>query len=255
MDGLVYFKTEGQVRSYAEKHGYNRGEIDYKIERANEGVEYYKQFSAIDGCEVAYVMDGGDIYMCFKWRGVFMRANVCYFFDEGTYELRLCEDMDWQGINGYSNSVSLGNVPQRVGKPTATKLDKWLEYLLDLRSRELENRERAFARMVEKIADVKKNFPEAKSVEWKNGYWCFEKVSNGLEYSVTIYSNGDIYENLELTTYQQDYLIGKAEKAKLMMNNGLKKVEPIDNGCKNSYQLKHQEYEEKLSKFIGKRPF
>ena len=253
MKTYQYFNNESEVRAYAEKNGIEN--INDRIESANDGLEYYKPFGEIEGCELAYVMEDGDLYMCFRWRGIAMRADIYYCFDDKTYALRLCEETDWQGISGFRNSVSKGDVPQKVGKPTAKKLDAWRAYLLDLRRREEEQRDRVFACMVAKIVEVKKSFPEAKSVKWQNGYWNFEKVSNGLKYTVNISQYGEIYENLDFTSHQQHYNIGTAEKAARMMHNGMESVKPIDKNCCNPFQVQIDTYEAYVSNFMGGRPF
>ena len=254
MKTYKFFNSENEFRKSAELKGI--AYINDRIERANEGQEYYKPFAEIEGCELAYVMEDCNLYMCIKWKGVMMRADIRYHFDDKTYALRLCNETDWQGINESKNGVSRSDMPQKVGKPTVKKLDQWREYLLDLRRREEESRDHAFARMVAKMEEVKKNFPEAKAVKWsEKGYWCFEKVSNGLKYTVNILQDGDIYENLDFTSYQQRYAIGTAEKAARMMLNALAEVKPISMDCKNPYQLEEDTYEAYIRKFMGGRPF
>lgn len=256
MKKIVYINTENELKEYAENNGQKR--IDDMIEFANQGKEYYSQFKDIEGCEVLYAVEGvnwDEVYMCIRWKGVCMRANNRHwYFEEKTHSFRLCGETDWQGINGYGY-ISKGETPQKIGKPTAKKLDNWRTYLLDYRRREEECRDYLFAAMVAKIEEVKKNFPEAQSVKWEKGYWTFEKVNNGLEYTVQINTNGHIFEKLEFATYQQKYNIGEAEKAARMMSNGLNEIKPIDNDRENSYELIHDTNRKYVSQFIGGRPF
>lgn len=255
MKTLVFFNSENDFREYAEKEGmeYVNDELDF----ANEGQDYYAPFREIEGCEVLYVLGSEGLRMCVRWKGVAMRADIRYrHYDEKTYAFRLCDETDWQGISEYQNSVSTGDVPNQIGKPTAKKLDAWREYLMDLRRREEESRDLAFARMTAKIAEVKKNFPEAKAVKWKNGYWTFEKIQNGLVLTVQVESNGKIYEKLDFASgYQQDYDLTATERAAYMMQNGLEGVKPLTGNYSERYAQMSKTQESYVSQFMGGRPF
>ena len=255
MKTLVFFNSENDFREYAKKEGmeYANEELDF----ANEGQDYYAPFREIEGCEVLYVLGSEGLRMCIRWKGVTMRADIRYrHYDEKTYAFRLCDETDWQGISEYQNSVSTGDVPNQIGKPTAKKLDAWREYLMDLRRREEESRDRAFARMTAKIAEVKKNFPEAKAVTWKNGYWTFEKIQNGLVLTVQVESNGKIYEKLDFASgYQQDYDLTATERAAYMMQNGLEGVKPLTGNYSERYAQMSKTQESYVSQFMGGRPF
>lgn len=253
MKTIVFFNSENDFREYAKKEGmeYVNEELDF----ANEGQDYYAPFREIEGCEVLYVLGSEGLRMCIRWKGVTMRADIRYrHYDEKTYAFRLCDETDWQGISEYQNSVSTGDVPNQIGKPTAKKLDAWREYLMDLRRREEESRDRAFARMTAKIAEVKKNFPEAKAVTWKNGYWTFEKIQNGLVLKVQVESNGKIYEKLDFVTYKAHYNLSTAEKAARMMQNGLQGVKTISDNY-DAWKIQEQTENEYIKQFMGGRPF
>lgn len=254
MKNVFYINTEDELKEYAEKSGNN---IDYLLEHANRGKEYYSQFKEIEGCDVLYSVEGAswdDVYMCIRWKGVCMRIEHYWADEAKTHAFNLCEKMDWQGISG-SDRISKGNEPQKIGKPTVKKLDDWRTYLLDYRRREIEMREFRFAAMVAKMEEVKKYFPEAKSVKWNHGYWSFEKVSNGLEYLVQINDNGNIYEKLNFTSYQQRYNMGETEKAAKMMQNGLNEVKPISEDCLDPYSVVSNTCTAYIKQFIGGRPF
>ena len=253
---VLYFNSESEVREYAEKNGCKY--IDnYLEDRREEWAEYYKPFAEIDGCEVGYMMNGGasSLRYCITWKGVKMTNRNDYTQGDKTQELRLCEKTDWQDINEYENRVSEGNKPQKVGKPTAKKLDDWRAYLLDLRRREEEQRDKVYARMVGKIADVCKQFPEAKAVKWDDrGYWNFEVRKNGLEYVVNIQKNGKIYEKLDFVTYKAHYNLSTAEKAARMMQNGLQGVKTISDNY-DAWKIQEQTENEYIKQFMGGRPF
>ncbi len=251
---VVYFNSENDFREYAKKEGmeYVNDELDF----ANEGQDYYAPFREIDGCEVLYVLGSDGLRMCVRWKGVAMRADIRYrHYDEKTYAFRLCDETDWQGISKYQNSVSTGDVPNQIGKPTAKKLDAWREYLMDLRRREEESRDLAFARMTAKIAEVKKNFPEAKAVKWdERGYWNFEVRKNGLEYIVNIQKSGKIYEKVDFVTYKAHYNMSTAEKVARMMQNGLQGVKTISDRY-DAWKIQEQTENEYIKQFMGGHPF
>ena len=203
------------------------------------------------------MMDAGasSLRYCITWKGVRMTNLYDNTGGDKTHELRLCEETDWQDINEYENQVSDGNKPQKIGKPTAKKLDEWRAYLLDLRRREEEQRDKVYARMVAKIADVCKQFPEAKDVKWDNrGYWNFETVKNGLKYVVNIQKSGKIYEKLDFVTYKSHYNLSTAEKAARMMQNGLQGVKTISDNY-DAWKIQAQTENEYIKQFMGGRPF
>ena len=253
---VLYFNSESEVKEYAEKNGYKY--IDnYLTNRREEWGEYFKPFAEVDGCEVLYMMadSWSSLRLCIRWKGVTMTTFNDYNRGDKTQALVLAEPMDWQDINEYENSVSEGNKPQKIGKPTAKKLDDWRAYLLDLRRREEEQRDKVYARMVAKIADVCKQFPEAKAVKWDNrGYWNFEVSRNGLEYVVNIQKNGKIYEKLDFVTYKAHYNLSTAEKAARMMQNGLQGVKTISDNY-DAWKIQAQTENEYIKQFMGGRPF
>jgi len=254
---VLFFNSEAEVLEYGKKN--NIEYIENGVENAKEEwQEYYKPFAELDGCEVGFMMEPGrwsSVRYCITWRGVKMTNRNDYTRGDKTQELRLCDKTDWQDINKYENRVSEGNKPQKIGKPTAKKLDEWRAYLLDLRRREEEKRDMVYARMVGKIADVCKQFPEAKAVKWDDrGYWCFEVRKNGLEYVVNIEKSGKIYEKLDFIGYRGHYNMSTAEKAARMMQNGLQDVKPIEDYDK-AFDIQNKTEREYIKQFMGGRPF
>lgn len=256
MATIKYFSNENEALEYGRKN--NIEYIQNYVEDAREEWgEYFKPFADVDGCEVLYMMEDScrSLRLCIRWKGVTMTTRSDYNRGDKTQELRLCEKTDWQDINEYENRVSEGNKPQKIGKPTAKKLDEWREYLLDLRRREEEQRDKVYARMVGKIADVCKQFPEAKAVKWdEQGYWNFEVSRNGLEYVVNIQKSGKIYEKLDFVTYKEHYNMSTAEKAARMMQNGLQGVKTISD-CYDAWKIQEQTENEYIKQFMGGRPF
>lgn len=109
--------------------------------------------------------------------------------------------------------------------------------------------------MVGKIADVCKQFPEAKAVKWDDkGYWNFEVRKNGLEYIVNIQKSGKIYEKLDFVTYKAHYNLSTAEKAARMMQNGLQGVKTISDNY-GAWKIQEQTESEYIKQFMGGRPF
>ena len=244
-----YFKTEEEVRDFYEKN-----DIPYcndAIRNANGEKDYFAPFAEIEGCEVLYCTDAEiwhKLKICIRWKGTAMRVNQDFY--EQNKMFVLCEDMDWMGIEHTYHKYE--DCPNRIGKPTAKKLDQWRDYLLKQRKEDEDYRERKFACILATIDDVCKAFPEAKEVKWENGYWTFEKDSNGLEYIIQISTDGSIFEKLDKSYTLQDYICTTAEKAARLMDNGMKWVEMKD--CNEASEAKSAAWEEKVNRFIGQRP-
>ncbi len=254
MKNVVYFNNENEFRKYAEENKISY--VENMIKNANDYQDYYVPFKDIPGCELAYVyyVEDVELYICIKWKGVPMRADFGWY-NEKTFEFSLCEGTDWQGISPGQWPYKTGEKPQKIGKPTVKKLDNWRTYLLNVRKAQENARDLTFASMVAKIEEVKKNFPEANSVEWKSGYWAFEKICNGLVYTVNIEKSGKIWEKLSLAdNYQQSYNMSETEKAAVMMKNGLSEKKPLSKGDR-FFELMEATYKEYVKQFIGGRPF
>lgn len=244
-----YFRTEEEVRNFYEKN--NIPYCNDAIRNANEEKDYFAPFAEIEGCEVLYCTDAEswhNLKICINWKGTAMRVNQN--FDEKTKMFVLCEDMDWMGIKKIYHKYE--DCPNKIGKPTASKLDQWRDYLLKQRKEDEDYRERRFACILATIEDVCKAFPEAKEVKWEKGYWTFEKDSNGLEYIIQISTDGSIFEKLDKSYTLQDYICTTAEKAARLMDNGMKWVEMKD--CNEASEANSAAREEKINRFIGHRP-
>ena len=251
---IKYFSNESEVREYAEKNGCKY--IDnYLTNRREEWGEYFKPFADVDGCEVLYMMGDScrSLRLCIRWKGVTMTTFNDYNRGEKTQALMLAEPMDWKGLNMERSND--GQQPQKIGKPTAKKLDEWRNWLLSMRKDEEQRRDRKFAVMLAKIDDVCRQFPEAKAVKWnERGLWTFEKELNGLSYICQIQSNGHICEKCELGYIADRYVMSTAERAARMMQNGMEGVKP----CKDSWeawQQKNKMIDVQAARFMGGRPF
>lgn len=253
----VYFKTEQQIREYYRASGLPY--VDNAISNAKKEdlIAYYDQFKEIDGCSIAFCLEEfiwHELYMCIIWKGTAMR--VPDYYDEGTHELVLCDSIDWQGLNKFKCNYSIRETlekPRKIGKPTASKLDQWREYLLNDRNEELKRRDYTFAYMLAKIDEVCAAFPEARNVEWKNGVWEFKKESNGIEYVVNIYSDGNIYEDYKLSYELADYPISPAEKAMRLMANAMQYARRCANSREAS-AVRDEDKQKRVEKFMGGRP-
>jgi hypothetical protein len=244
-----YFRTEEEVRDFYEKN-----DIPYcneAIRNANDEKDYFAPFAEIEGCEVLYCTDAEswhNLKICINWKGTAMRVNPN--FDEKNKMFLLCEDMNWMGIERIYHEYN--DCPNKIGKPTATKLDQWRDYLLKQRKEDEDYRERKFACILATIDDVCKAFPEAKEVKWENGYWTFEKDSNGFVYTVQIGTSGRIFEKLDKSYSLQDYICTNAERAARLMDNGMKWAEKKE--FHEAYEAKSAAWKEKINRFIGHRP-
>ena len=244
-----YFKTEEEVRDFYEKN-----DIPYcndAIRNANGEKDYFAPFAEIEGCEVLYCTDAEiwhKLKICIRWKGTAMRVNQDFY--EQNKMFVLCEGMDWMGIEQTYHKYE--DCPNRIGKPTAKKLDQWRDYLLELREKDVDYRERKFACILATIEEVCQAFPEAKEVKWKNGYWTFEKDCNGIVYNVQIGTDGRIFEKLDKSYALQDYICTNAERAARLMDNGMKWVEKKETN--EAREANSAAREEKINRFIGHRP-
>ena len=244
-----YFKTEEEVRDFYEKN-----DIPYcneAIRNANDEKDYFAPFAEIEGCEVLYCTDAEiwhKLKICINWKGTAMRVNQNFY--EQNKMFVLCEEMDWQGIEKTYHQYN--DAPNKIGKPTAKKLDQWRDYLLKQRKEDEDYRERKFACILATIEEVCQAFPEAKEVKWENGYWTFEKDCNGIDYLVQIGTDGRIFEKMDKSYSLQDYVCTTAEKAARMMDNGMKWVGIKDTN--EASEARTATWEEKISQFIGCRP-
>lgn len=244
-----YFKTEEEVRDFYEKN-----DIPYcndAIRNANGEKDYFAPFAEIEGCEVLYCTDAEiwhKLKICIRWKGTAMRVNQDFY--EQNKMFVLCEDMDWMGIEKTYHKYE--DCPNRIGKPTAKKLDQWRDYLLKQRKKDEDYRERKFACILATIDDVCKVFPEAKEVKWEKGYWTFEKDCNGIDYLVQIGTDGRIFEKIDKSYSLQDYVCTTAEKAARMMDNGLKWLEMKES--KEAIEASEIAWKDKVRQFMGHRP-
>ena len=246
----LFFKNESEFIKYAEDNG-----IEYatnRLKSANDEKAYFEQFKTIPGCEVGYAYEcGWELNMCIVWRGTMMITKGHHYCDEKTYAFELAEPMDWQGIT--AESTSYDSAPQKIGKPTAKKLDYWRNWLLAMRKKEEQQRDKEFAQMMAKIEQVCEQFPEARKVKWENGYWTFEKECNLISYCVQINSNGSIYEKLDLSLYGNKYLASTSEIAARMMKNDMQGVKQGKDWFEVATTI-NANFGELVNKFIGGRP-
>lgn len=244
-----YFKTEEEVRNFYEKNGIPY--CDNAIRNANDEKDYFAPFAEIEGCEVLYCTDAKvwhNLKICIRWKGTAMKVNQNFY--EQNKMFVLCEEMDWMGIEQTYHKYE--DCPNRIGKPTAKKLDQWRDYLLELREKDVDYRERKFACILATIEEVCQAFPEAKEVKWKNGYWSFEKDCNGIDYLVQIGTDGRIFEKMDKSYSLQDYVCTTAEKAARMMDNGLKWLEMKES--KEAIEASEIAWNDKVRQFMGHRP-
>ena len=253
MNTIKYFKNEAEVLEYGKKNGIEY--IENGVEYAkDEWAEYYKPFAEIDGCEVGFMMadNWSSIRYYITWRGVKMTHYNDYTRGDKTQALKLAEPLDKQGLSmSESNNNSC---LQKIGKPTAKKLDEWRNWLLSMRQHDEKERDNIFAQMLAKIDECCEFFPEAKSVKWENGYWTFEKEANGITYVLQINNNGHIYEDTRLSSDRMDYAQSPSEKAARMMQNGLSQVKK----CRDNYEAgceRAKTFDIRVRKFMGGRPF
>lgn len=247
---VTFFKNEAEVMKYGKKNAIEG--LDRRMDHLKEEWgEYFKPFAEIDGCEVGFMRDEWkDMRYCITWRGVKMTHQNSYTRGDKTQAFKLAEPLDKEGISmeeGYCNYPL-----QKIGKPTARKLDEWKNWLLATRERDERERDETFARMLAKIDECCEYFPEAKSVKWKDGYWTFKKFANGVEYVLQINTDGKIYERTDIWT--GDYYQSPSEKAARLMQNGLAQVKPCEDSH-DAYEMRSKAYNDRQEKFMGGRPY
>jgi hypothetical protein len=251
---IKYFSNENEALEYGRKN--NIEYMENRVENARkEWDEYFKPFAEVDGCDVLFMLSGSwsSVRLCIRWKGVTMTTRNDYNGGDKTQALVLAEPMDWKGLD--MNRSDDGQQPQKIGKPTAKKLDEWRNWLLIMRKDEEQRRDRRFAEMLAKIDDVCRQFPEAQAVKWdERGQWTFEKEQNGLLYVCQIQRNGYIYEKCELGFIADKYVMSTAERAARMMQNGMEGVKPCKT-CGEAWQQKEKMIDEQVARFMGGRPF
>ena len=249
----IYFNSEAEILEYGRINNLDFIEAGVENTKA-EWAKYYKPFAEIEGCEVGFMVDDElhHIRYCITWKGVKMTQLNDYTNNDKTQALKLAEPFDKQGL---SMTESNTNSPlQKIGKPTAQKLDEWKNWLLSMRYHDEKQRDKIFAQILAKIDECCEFFPEAKSVKWEHGYWSFEKESNGIDYVLQINSNGNIYQKTRLSYNLMDYAQSSTEIAALMMKNGLTGV----NKCRSyneAGEKRTKDLGERIRKFMGCRPF
>ncbi len=255
MKTIKYFNSEAEVLEYGKKNG-----IEYikdGVENAKEEwQEYYKPFAELDGCEVGFMMadSWSSVRYCITWRGVKMTNYSDYTRGDKTQALMLADPFGRQGLSMSESSWSSNCPLQKIGKPTAKKLDEWKNWLLVMREHDEKRRDDIFAKMLAKIDECCEYFPEAKAVKWENGYWTFEKDANGIVYVLQINSNGNIYEDTRMSYELSKYAQSPSEAAARLMQNGLAQVKK----CKDHYnagEIREKAFGDRIRKFMGGRPF
>ena len=255
MKTIKYFNSEAEVLEYGAKNGIEY--IKNGVENAKEEwQEYYKPFAELDGCEVGFMMadSWSSVRYCITWRGVKMTNYSDYTRGDKTQALMLADPFDKQGLSMFESSWSSNCPLQKIGKPTAKKLDVWKNWLLAMREHDEKRRDDIFAKMLAKIDECCEYFPEAKAVKWEKGYWTFEKDANGIKYVLQINSNGDIYEDTRISNELSIYAQSPSENAARLMQNGLAQVKK----CKDHYnagEIRAKAFRERIRKFMGGRPF
>ena len=255
MNTIKYFNSEAEVLEYGKKNG-----IEYikdGVENAkNEWQEYYKPFAELDGCEVGFMMADSwhSVRYCITWRGDKMTNYSDYTKGDKTQALKLADPFDNQGLSMFESSWSSNCPLQKIGKPTAKKLDEWKNWLLAMRERDEKRRDNIFAKMLAKIDECCEYFPEAKAVKWEHGYWTFEKDANGIVYVLQINSNGNIYEDTRISNELSTYAQSPSEKAARLMQNGLAQVKK-SKGHYNAGEIRAKAFGDRIRKFMGGRPF
>lgn len=250
---VLYFKNESEVIEYGKKHSIEYIENGVKNAK-DEWAEYYKPFAEIDGCEVGFMMNDGwsSVRYFITWRGVKMTNLNDYTRGDKTQALRLAEPLDGQGLSIIESDT---NCPlQKIGKPTAKKLNEWKNWLLAMREHDERERDRIFAIILAKIDQCCEFFPEAKGVKWENSFWTFEKNANGITYMLQISKNGHIQEYCRLSCDLTKYPLSTAEKAARLMQNGLPQVKKCTD-CYTAFKLDGKAFDDRTRKFIGGRPF
>lgn len=255
MKTYIYFNNEAEVLEYGKKNNIEYMENGVNNAREEWG-EYYEPFRNLEGCEVLFVLPSDEpwhkLRMCIRWKGVTMTNRNDYTRGDKTQALRLVERLDSMGLTITEGD---GDCPlQKIGKPTAKKLDEWRNWLLGMRKHDEERRDRIFAEMLAKIDECCKQFPEAKAVKWEKGYWTFEKTKNGINYVLQINSNGNIYEKYDLSYKMGEYPLSPADIAARLMANGLEGVK-MSKDFYESGKERASAWSEQVNKFVGGRPF
>ncbi len=235
-----YFNTVEEWKKYAQSKGMSEEETNSRIKDLEEDWgKYISQFKAIEGCIVGimtinrirdeyyhpkyYVEDNGG------------KMTPTGYSSDKVHGFQLCEDIDDKGLSSqyYSEQLRTDDIwfrttanennygqPNNIGKPTANKIQDWIDYLNTGRKKGESQIESHLKYMNDKIAECVKTFPEAKEVEWKNGYWSFSKECNGIEYILEVNSVGGIFEKIDFNNLYK-YNLTPCEKAVRLMNNGL----------------------------------
>ncbi len=235
-----YFNTVEDWKNYAKSKGMDEEEVNCRIETLEEDWgEYISQFKDIEGCTVGIMTENRirDRYYLPKY---YVEYNGCKITPTGYYSdkvhgFQLCEEIDNKGLSSdfYCEQLRTDGIwfrttakennygqPNNIGKPTANKIQDWIDYLNTGRKQAESQIDSRLKYMNDKIAECIKTFPEAKEVEWKNGYWGFTKECNGIEYILEVNSIGEIFEKFDCyNTYK--YNLTKCETAVRLMNNGL----------------------------------
>ena len=229
----VYYSSEQGVRSEAARSGYKY--IDARLNDINqEWGEYLKPFEEIDGCTLgcfAPIDDISRLRRCIIWHGVMMTTYLHHFRKERTQALELAEEIDWMGTSYQEPAIKrkypIHPEPQKIGRPTAKKLDEWAKYLTSKREAEEKRRDAQRAYLAARYEEICRLFPEAKNTPFNVGEsWYFTTRANGVCYSIRIENSGSILERIELNTYYYEGLTSDAERAARMMKNELAEIKP-----------------------------
>lgn len=228
-----YFKTVEDWKKYAQSKGMSEEEANYRIKNLEEDWgKYISQFKAIKGCTVG-IMTVNRIRDYVEYNGC--KIMPTGYSSDKVHGFQLCEEIDDKGLCGIYFSEKLNDStpwfrtttnennygqPNNIGKPTANKIQDWIDYLNAGRKQAESQIESHLKFMNDKIAECVKNFPEAKEVEWKNGHWSFSKECNGIKYILEVNSEGGIFEKIDCYNIYK-YNLTPCEKAVRLMNNGL----------------------------------
>ena len=229
----VYYSSEQGVKAEAARCGYKN--IDNRLNDINqEWGEYLKPFEEIEGCTLGWfapIDDISSVRRCIIWHGVTMTTYMYNFRNERTQALELTENIDWMGASYQEQAIKriypIPNEPQKIGKPTAKKLDEWANYLTRKRDAEEKRRDAQRNYLAARYDEICRLFPEAKDTPYTLGEsWYFTTRANGLSYSIRIENGGSIIERIELNTYYFEGLTSDAERAARMMKNELAEIKP-----------------------------
>lgn len=227
MNTVKYFNSIEEANAYIKE---NKIKKEYVDDRNIENYrEYFNQFANIEGCKV---MIAGiknyhwfELQPCIEWNGLHMMVITTWSEENNApHRLQLVEKFDNKGfdVREYYDNLT----PNKIGVPTVKKLTDWAEWLTKQRQRAEAERDKIAASIPEHINECCRIFPEAAKVEWKKGYWLFEKQMNGIKYTLEINSNGRIYEKTELDSSYFD--MSATERAARLMQNGLQFYNPTN---------------------------